>query len=80
MLLEGGGGRDAFHGGAGDDVIALVPGDVVRVDGGNGIDTVAVSESGPALDFTADLRDRFQSIEILDLDRVQASTMSRSMP
>ena len=68
-LLEGGGGKDAFHGGAGDDVIVLAPGEVVRVDGGNGIDTVAVSESGPALDFTAGLRDRFQSIEILNLDQ-----------
>ena len=68
-LLEGGGGKDAFHGGAGDDIIVLAPGEVVRVDGGNGIDTVAVSESGPALDFTAGLRDRFQSIEILNLDQ-----------
>ncbi len=68
-LLEGGGGKDAFHGGAGDDVIVLAPGEVVRVDGGNGIDTVALSEFGPALDFTADLRDRFQSIEILNLDQ-----------
>ena len=67
--LEGGGGKDAFHGGAGDDVIVLAPGEVVRVDGGNGIDTVAVSDIGPALDFTAGLRDRFQSIEILDLDQ-----------
>jgi hypothetical protein len=69
-LLIGGGGKDAFHGGAGDDIIVLAPGEVVRVDGGNGIDTVAVSDTGPALDFTAGLRDRFQSIEILNLDQL----------
>jgi len=66
-VLEGGGGKDAFHGGAGDDTIVLVPGDVVRADGGNGIDRVMANDFGAPLDFTGDLRYRFQSIEVLDL-------------
>ena len=66
-LLIGGGGKDAFHGGAGDDTIVLAPGDVTRVDGGNGVDRVMANDFGTELDFTGDLRGRFQSIEVLDL-------------
>ena len=65
-MLIGGGGKDAFHGGAGDDTIVLAPGDVMRVDGGNGVDRVMANDFGTELDFTGDLRSRFQSIEVLD--------------
>jgi hypothetical protein len=66
-LLIGGGGKDAFHGGAGNDTMVLAPGDVIRADGGTGIDRVMANDFGEQLDFTGDLRGRFQSVEVLDL-------------
>jgi Ca2+-binding RTX toxin-like protein len=59
-MLIGGGGKDAFHGGTGDDTIVVAPGDVMRVDGGNGVDRVMANDFGAELDFTRDLRGRFQ--------------------
>ena len=64
IWLIGGGGKDAFHGGAGNDTIVLAPGEVTRVDGGSGVDRVMVNDFGPELDFTGGLRDQFQSVEI----------------
>lgn len=65
------GDGNAFHGGAGDDVILAGTGqfgDPIFVDGGGGIDTLKASEFGNSIDLTGSLRDRVQSIEILDLE------------
>ncbi len=65
-----GGGTDSFHGGAGNDLIiqGFLEGELLRADGGSGIDTLRLSEfGGPPLDLTGALRGRVQSIEIVDL-------------
>jgi hypothetical protein len=73
------GDANAFHGGAGDDVILAGTGqfgDPIRVDGGSGIDTFKASEFGGSIDLTGNLRDRVQSIEILDLEGFSSNTLT----
>ena len=70
---------NAFHGGAGDDVILAgtgISGDPIRVDGGSGIDTFKLNEFGGSIDLTGNLRDRVQSIEILDLEGLASNTLT----
>ena len=70
---------NAFHGGAGDDVILAGTGqfgDPILVDGGSGIDTLQASAFGGPIDLTGDLRHRVQSIEILDLEGFASNTLT----
>ncbi len=70
---------NAFHGGAGDDVILAgtgMSGDPIRVDGGSGVDTLKASEFGGSIDLTGNLRGRVQSIEILDLEGFSSNTLT----
>ena len=70
---------NAFHGGAGDDVILAgtgMSGDPIRVDGGSGIDTLKASEFGGSIDLTGNLRGRVQSIEILDLEGFSSNSLT----
>ena len=79
MLGDPFGDANAFHGGAGDDVILAgngMSGDPIRVDGGSGIDTLKASEFGGSIDLTGNLRDRVQSIEILDLEGFSSNTLT----
>jgi hypothetical protein len=70
---------NAFHGGAGDDVILAgtgISGDPILVDGGSGIDTFKANEFGGSIDLTGNLRERMQSIEILDLEGFASNTVT----
>ena len=70
---------NAFHGGAGDDVILAgtgISGDPILVDGGSGIDTLKASEFGGPIDLTGNLRARVQSIEILDLEGFASNALT----
>jgi hypothetical protein len=70
---------NAFHGGAGDDVILAGTGqfgDPILADGGNGIDTLKASDFGGSIDLTGNLRGRVQSIEILDLEGFASNTVT----
>jgi hypothetical protein len=75
--LAGNGGVDVFNGGAGDDTIVLNADNVAslnqvgsHIDGGSGLDTVALSNadaSGFTLDLTAVADTRISSIERFDI-------------
>ena len=66
-VLIGNGGTDVFRGGAGDDVIAVSDLTFADIDGGTGIDRLALSGSSQAIDFTLTLPAEIQSVEIIDL-------------
>ena len=77
-LLLGDGGPDAFHGGQGDDEIRIID-DLFRViDGGNGFDTLSLSElSGSlGLDLTAISDRRLIDIEAIDLRNNAANVLT----
>ena len=73
--MYGKGGVDAFSGGAGNDTIHLgvtgafgAPGsEFSKVDGGSGIDTLALDGNGVTLNLTASGADRIHGIERIDL-------------
>src|SRR5581483_1724392 len=66
--LIGHGGADNYQGGAGNDKIVLGGDNPIKVDGGNGLDTVMLGNSGrPFLDLIGASGARFQHVEILDL-------------
>jgi hypothetical protein len=64
--MTGGGGADVFYGGRGDDTITVSDLAFQLVDGGSGLDTLALSGSGMTLDLAA-ARGHFSDIEIIDL-------------
>ncbi len=64
--LDGAGGNDVLIGGEGDDVLVYDANDTLRVDGGNGFDTLRATGSDN-IDFTALREGLFGSIERLDL-------------
>ncbi len=71
-ILAGNGGKDAFSGGAGNDTLHLgasnLPAiDFVTINGGSGVDTLALDGSGVTLDFTLPGADRVEGIERIDL-------------
>lgn len=64
--LTGGGGADVLYGGAGDDIIGVADAGFQRIDGGGGLDTLALA--GSELSFNlADLRGKIDAIEAIDL-------------
>ncbi|OKH28890.1 FG-GAP repeat protein [Chroogloeocystis siderophila] len=64
--LRGGLGRDVLYGGAGNDVLSFGVIDR-RIDGGGGMDTLAVDTSGITIDLTMISNNRITDIEIIDL-------------
>lgn len=73
--LVGHGGADNFQGGAGNDKIFLGADDPIKVDGGNGLDTVMVGDHEPFLDLTGALGARFLQVEVLDMTGNETMTL-----
>ncbi|MCA3277510.1 MAG: FG-GAP repeat protein, partial [Roseomonas sp.] len=65
--LVGQGGADALEGGAGNDRIAVGDLSFLRVDGGSGTDTLALTGTGLTLDLAAIADTKLRSIEAIDL-------------
>ncbi|MGB1087165.1 MAG: hypothetical protein ACPG06_02240, partial [Alphaproteobacteria bacterium] len=74
--LSGNGGADVIRSGAGDDLLAIGDLDFFRIDGGNGLDTLAIDDIGAAeFDFSA-LEARLESIEHFDMSGDEANTLN----
>lgn len=65
--IIGGGGADVALGGSGDDTIHIADLTFRRVDGGSGIDTLALDGKNIKLDLTAIANPKLQGIERIDL-------------
>ena len=65
--LNGQGGADALQGGAGDDRLVVSDFTFLRVDGGTGTDTLALTGSGLTLNLASIGDTKLQSIEAIDL-------------
>ena len=65
--LLGNGGADVLLGAGGDDVLSVADLTFVRIDGGSGTDTLALSGEGITLNLSAIADTRIQNIERIDL-------------
>jgi hypothetical protein len=66
-IFTGNGGADAMHGGQGNDLMRVADLSFRRVDGGTGIDTLALDGNGHNLALPAVAGQRVRSIETIDL-------------
>ncbi len=66
-ILTGNGGADVMYGGQGDDTLRISDLTFRRVDGGTGLDTLALAGTGITLDLTAIADTRLKGIEVVDL-------------
>ncbi len=82
--IDGGLGNDVLIGGAGNDTLVYDAADTLRVDGGTGRDTLAITGSGITLDLTAlnnfadtaqTPKSPYKSIEIIDLTGMGDNTL-----
>jgi hypothetical protein len=73
--MHGGGGRDSFSAGAGDDRVYVESHDLLRADGGAGNDAAYLDKMGATIDLTGDLQSRFSSFEQINLFGGTANTL-----
>jgi len=73
--MHGGGGRDSFSAGAGDDRVYVESHDLLRADGGAGNDAAYLDKMGTMIDLTGDLQGRFSSFEQINLMGGTANTL-----
>ncbi|MXP27195.1 hypothetical protein GRI39_14340, partial [Altererythrobacter indicus] len=66
-MINGAGGADVIRAGAGDDIISVANLDLRYVDGGHGIDTLVLADTGLNLDLRTSFASRLDSIEMIDL-------------
>jgi hypothetical protein len=76
--LIGNGGSDVFHGGAGDDTISITDTAFLRIDGGNGLDTLLLTGPLLSFDLTTVSDFRISGIEAIDLRGVGVSQLTLS--
>jgi Ca2+-binding RTX toxin-like protein len=75
-ILKGGGGADTLHGFGGDDRLVVSDLSFAMVDGGGGIDTLALDGAGFVLDLTNPaMRAKLSSIERIDLTGTGDNTL-----
>lgn len=65
--LIGNGGADVAYGGQGDDVLAISDLAFLRLDGGNGTDTLRLDGGGLELNLTTIPDGKLQNIEVIDI-------------
>lgn len=73
--IKGGGGVDVLYGGQGNDLISVAKLGFLRVDGGNGTDTLALAGAGQKFNL-ADFRNQLFGIEAIDLAGSGDNTLS----
>lgn len=77
--FNGNGGVDAFQGGAGNDTARLSGASFFHIDGGHGVDTIALAGSGITLDLTARLPSEIESIERINITGTGNNTLRLSI-
>jgi len=78
--LAGMGGADTIRGGAGNDSISVPDLAFLRIDGGGGTDTLALTGAGQLFDFTALADGRITGIERIVFTHVLESTLRLGLP
>ena len=78
-ILTGNGGADVLYGGMGNDTLTIGDANFFRLDGGGGIDTLALDGGGIHLDLTAIADNKVQSIEAIHMDNGDADTLTLSL-
>ncbi|PXW89874.1 FG-GAP repeat protein [Nitrosomonas sp. Nm84] len=77
--MSGLGGADIFHGGDGDDTTAVPDLNFQQIDGGIGVDTLALTGSDLKLDL-ADFHDTIDGIETIDLTGSGDNALMLTLP
>jgi Ca2+-binding RTX toxin-like protein len=75
-FIQGLGGNDVLLGGPGRDVLRVADADFLRIDGGNGFDTLQFDSFGVKLDLTLLGDSRLQNIEAIDLTNFGADELT----
>ena len=73
--LQGNGGADVLRAGGGDDLVEISDAGFVKIDGGGGQDTLALSRAVD-LDLTTISNSAIESIEAIDLNTTDANTLT----
>ena len=74
--LQGGGGPDILRGGGGNDRIEIGYGSFLKIDGGGGQDTLALTLPYLSLDLTTISNTAIELIEAIDLNGANANTLT----